>query len=468
MAKPDIYHALNLKPEEAIRYFESKGLKLTKSWNELWQDAQVKSFTVAHVGKMDVLMDIHAGIRDALHDGITEREFMNRLLPTLQAKGWWGKAIDKTTGEILETYPGSSIPVQYGSPARLRLIYQQNLQTAYMAGRYQAMREGAWATPYWQYVAVMDSRTRPAHSALNGRVWRHDDPIWNTLYPPNGWNCRCRISPMSKKSVERKGLQAEDSSDRLVTRSIPAGKNADGSQRYADVTGIKTGKYDENGQEVVMLPDAGWSYNPGKAWVDSQTEHASAKLDSLSGITPREAFDYASKVTQAISETRISKFKGVDPDLLKDTFHLLKTNFYILQLRPGILGEIRQGGIAGSAALKHEMEEVRQIENAGRSVFLPGTIAAVEREFDDAIAMGDPVKYTPYHMAALLAELGYTRDKLALAGFKTDDLGLVARAVYGNLQGSHLRKMETELAELGYKWPDGAIPPELETAIKGR
>ena len=114
------------------------------------------------------------------------------------------------------------------------------------------------------------------------------------------------------------------------------------------------------------------------------------------------------------------------------------------------------------------MEEVRQIEVAGRSVFLPSTIAAVEREFDDAIAMGDPVKYTPYHMAALLAELGYARDKLALAGFKTDGLGLVARAVYGNLQGSHLIKMETELAELGYQWPDGAIPPELETAIKGR
>lgn len=465
MTNPDIAYALNLKPEEAIRYFEEKGLKLTKSWNELWHEAHVKAFTVAHVSKMDILLDIHAGLRDALHDGITEREFLNRLMPILQAKGWWGKAIDKTTGEILETYPSSNIPVQYGSPARLQLIYQQNLQTAYMAGRYQAMTGGVTAIPYWRYVAVMDSRTRPAHSALNGRVWRHDDPIWNTLYPPNGWNCRCRVSPISKKSVERKGLQIEDSTGKLETRSVPAGKNADGSQRYADVTGIRTGRYDNNGQEIVMLPDAGWSYNPGKAWMDSQTEHTAAKLESLSGITPREAFDYVSKLTQAISETRISKFNGVDPDLLRDTAHLLKTNFYILQLRPSILAEIRQGGIIGSAALKHEMEEVKQLEGSGRSVFNPSTIAAVEREFDNAVVLGDPMKYIPYHMAALLAELEYARDKLALMGFNTNDLGLVARAIYGKLQGDHLEKMQVELAELGYIWSD-SVPPELEIALR--
>lgn len=41
MANPDIGFAVNLKPEEAIRYFESKGLKLTKGWNELWQAAHV-------------------------------------------------------------------------------------------------------------------------------------------------------------------------------------------------------------------------------------------------------------------------------------------------------------------------------------------------------------------------------------------------------------------------------------------
>lgn len=467
MASPDIGFAVNLKPEEAIRYFESKGLKLTKSWNELWQAAHVKAFTVAHVAKMDVLLDIHTALRDALHDGMTEQAFMDALIPKLQAKGWWGKAIDKDTGEVLETYPGTSIPVQYGSPARLRLIYQQNMQTAYMAGRYQQLTEGAWATPLWQYVAVKDSRTRPAHDALNGRVWRYDDKIWDTLYPPNGWNCRCRISPMSEKAAKRKGLPVEDSAKLLETRLVPAGKSPDGSIRYAKVVGIKTGIPDNTGKEIVMLPDAGWSYNAGKAWQDSQAEIAERKLSEMEGITPRAAFEHLRNITRAVIETRISKFKHVDPELLKDQFHLLKTNLYILQMRPAILDEIRQGGIAGSAALLHEMEEVRQLEKLGRNIFSPDAIDKIVKEFNDSIELGKPMEYIPYHMAALHTELTYARDKLAQAGFETDDLGMIARAIYGDLQDMPLDKMEMELAELGYRW-SATIPKELEDAIRRR
>ena len=465
MANPDIGFAVNLKPHEAIRYFESKGLKLTKGWNELWQAAHVKAFTVAHVAKMDVLLDIHSALRDALHDGMTEQAFMDALTPRLQAKGWWGKAIDKGTGEVLETYPGTSIPVQYGSPTRLRLIYQQNMQTAHMAGRYQQLMDGAWTTPLWQYIAVKDSNARPTHSALHGRVWRHDDPIWDTLYPPNGWNCRCRVSPMSEKAAKRKGIPVEDSAKLLETRLVPAGKSPDGSMRYAKVVGIKTGIPDNTGKEIVMLPDAGWSYNPGKAWHDSQVEIAQRKLSDLEGITPRAAFKQLQTITRAIAETRLSKFEHVDPDLLKDQFHLLKTNMYILQLRPGILDEIRQGGIAGSAALLHEMEEVRQLEKLGRNVFSPDAIDQIVREFNDSIDLGKPMEYIPYHMAALYTELTYARDKLAAAGFKTDDLGMIARAIYGDLRDIPLDKMEMELAELGYRWPN-TVSPELQDVIR--
>jgi SPP1 gp7 family putative phage head morphogenesis protein len=44
-----------------------------------------------------------------------------------------------------------------------------------------------------QYRAVLDDRTRSEHAALNGLTARADDPVWNTIYPPNGWNCRCEV-----------------------------------------------------------------------------------------------------------------------------------------------------------------------------------------------------------------------------------------------------------------------------------
>lgn len=45
----------------------------------------------------------------------------------------------------------------------------------------------------YEYVTVGDDRVREAHEDLDGTVRKKDDPIWKTIYPPNGWNCRCQV-----------------------------------------------------------------------------------------------------------------------------------------------------------------------------------------------------------------------------------------------------------------------------------
>ena len=98
----------------------------------------------------------------------------------LQTKGWWGRQenVDTDTGEVSQ--------VQLGSPWRLQTIYRTNLQTAYMAGRFQSQLENIDDRPYWQYVAILDGRTRPSHRAMNGKVFRYDDPFWGSFYPHRG------------------------------------------------------------------------------------------------------------------------------------------------------------------------------------------------------------------------------------------------------------------------------------------
>ncbi|MBN0210460.1 minor capsid protein, partial [Pseudomonas aeruginosa] len=108
------------------------------------------------------------------------------LRPTLEAKGWWGR-------QVVVAPDGGAEVAQLGSPRRLDTIYQTNMQSAYMAGRYAAAYEARETHPYWMYVAVMDGVTRPSHAALHGKVFRWDDPIWQHITPPNGYNCRCRI-----------------------------------------------------------------------------------------------------------------------------------------------------------------------------------------------------------------------------------------------------------------------------------
>ena len=51
----------------------------------------------------------------------------------------------------------------------------------------------------WMYDARNDDRVRPSHAAMDGIIFRHDDPIWATHYSPNGWNCRCRVRVLTSE-----------------------------------------------------------------------------------------------------------------------------------------------------------------------------------------------------------------------------------------------------------------------------
>lgn len=262
----DLSAVFGLAPEKAIEYFQSKGYAITWSWKDLRQEVNAKSFTVAKVMRTDILVDIRTALLDAKKNGTTLREFEKTLTPVLQAKGWWGKT------EHTNTLTGEVTTAQLGSPRRLQTIYQTNLQTAYMAGRYKQMMQSTDSHPYWQYVAVLDSRTRPAHRAMNGRVFRYDDALWSTSYPPNGFNCRCRVSALSAAEVEGEGITVDSSEGRLIDHEIPL---KDGTTAT-----VKALRIQVNGQDKLFAPDAGWSYNPAQQaqQLDTLAADATRKL----------------------------------------------------------------------------------------------------------------------------------------------------------------------------------------------
>jgi len=58
--------------------------------------------------------------------------------------------------------------------------------------------------PNLVYSAINDSRTRPAHAAMDGTILPVDHPWWDDHRPPNGFNCRC--SSISLSEEEAKGF----------------------------------------------------------------------------------------------------------------------------------------------------------------------------------------------------------------------------------------------------------------------
>ncbi|ACL71532.1 phage head morphogenesis protein, SPP1 gp7 family [Thioalkalivibrio sulfidiphilus HL-EbGr7] len=261
---PDLGYALRLRPAEAIEYFEGKGYEITWNWWELWEEAHSKAFTVAKLARQDVLEDIRGIMSRTFERGMTEREFIRVMEQRLQAAGWWGK-------KVVVDADGAAEVVQEGSVHRLKTIYRTNTQTAYNVGRYRAQADMARARPYWQYIAVMDARTRPSHAALHLKVFRYDDPIWSSIYPPNGFNCRCRVSALSDRDLERDGLEVESSAGQLSTEVVDVGTDKRTGEVIQRPVTVWSGK-DRFGRDAVFRTDPGWNYNPGEAWTESLDE----------------------------------------------------------------------------------------------------------------------------------------------------------------------------------------------------
>ncbi len=241
---------MTLPPARAIAYFQSKGLAPTMSWKDMQDEAHAVEFAVAGITKLDVLSDIQNSLTRSLTEGMSFRQFQDELEPLLQRKGWLGRGLVADDDGVLQ---GKKL-----MPYRLDTIFRTNIQSAYAAGRYQQQMRNVADRPYWEYNAVMDNRTRPTHAALNGRVFRWDDPIWQTIYPPNGYNCRCWVRALTEAQMKNHPLGAESSDDRLVTVQQPYG--LDGEMRP-----VKAYRDPKTGQ--LLVPDAGFHLNPGRGYL---------------------------------------------------------------------------------------------------------------------------------------------------------------------------------------------------------
>jgi SPP1 gp7 family putative phage head morphogenesis protein len=219
--------SFDLPFKEQIAFFRKKGYKISPtSWRNVWQEAHARAFTVARVTNMDILTDIRKALDKAMKEGILLDEFKKNLLPTLEKRGWFapeGKA-------AIVKMPDGTIRKRL-TPWRLHTIYKTNMSAAYHVGRYKQMQEIKVFRPYWQYMTIIRPGAREEHAAMRGKVYHADHPIWDTWYPPNGFNCGCYIKTLSERQVDQRKLEVE-------TKSIE-------------------GK-----------PDEGWQYNPGKAGLD--------------------------------------------------------------------------------------------------------------------------------------------------------------------------------------------------------
>lgn len=274
----------SIPDDEAVAALRRRGLNFVPSghWTEVWQEAHQTGFTVAQSAGFDVLKDIHVSLVKAMAEGWTFDRFRKELTPTLQNKGWWGRAerVDPLTGEVRE--------VQLGSPRRLQTIFDVNLRVSAAQGDWQRQQSVKDERPYLRYTALLDNRTRPQHRRWHGIILPIDHPWWETHYPPNGWRCRCKVMSVSEEDLEAEGWTISEAPDEGETPWVNP----------------RTG-------EVLMVPrgiDPGWAYNPGNT--DQAAHAAELMMDKVGDCPPlmgSEALRAAVPLTPEGERTRLTK-----------------------------------------------------------------------------------------------------------------------------------------------------------------
>ena len=250
--------SFDITPQDAIDYLKKRRkTELSWHWSDVQKQEHMRAFTVAKMTSATLLDDVRKSLDKAMAEGQSFQEWRKDIIPKLQGV-WLGKTYgDLWDGMTPAEQAGKTPPTpeerdRVIKASRLETIFRTNMFNAYAAGRYRQLKEDADIYPYWRYVTAKDSAVRPAHRALEGKVFKADDPFWSTHYPPNGFNCRCIVEAVDEYDLEMQDLKVQE-----------------GGNTYFDEESSQTVYRDAEGKEYPC--DKGWDYNVGEDTTGKKT-----------------------------------------------------------------------------------------------------------------------------------------------------------------------------------------------------
>ena len=250
--------SFDITPQDAIDYLKKRRkTELSWHWSDVQKQEHMRAFTVAKMASATLLDDVRKSLDKAMAEGQSFQEWRKDIIPKLQGV-WLGKTYgDLWDGMTPAEQAGKTPPTpeerdRVIKASRLETIFRTNMFNAYAAGRYRQLKEDADIYPYWRYVTAKDSAVRPAHRALEGKVFKADDPFWSTHYPPNGFNCRCIVEAVDEYDLEMQDLKVQE-----------------GGNTYFDEESGQTVYRDAEGKEYPC--DKGWDYNVGEDTTGKKT-----------------------------------------------------------------------------------------------------------------------------------------------------------------------------------------------------
>lgn len=359
MMATDQVTPISLKFQEAIDFLKNKLPAPTLAWDDLAGPVHSKVFAVAGATKADLVNDLHAAVTQAIDEGQSITQFRKNFDKAVAAHGW--------------TYKGKR-------GWRTRVIYDNNMRSAHMAGRWQQIQASKDRRPYLQYRTAGDARVRPQHRQWDGKVYPVDHSFWDTHYPPNGWGCRCTIRSLTRDDLAERGLSVET--------ERPTGKSRLIVNKDGEITDM-----------VPLGIDAGWDHNVGKAWLAPEIA-LGEKLARL----PVELRGLMSQKTvtpqfQAVINDRFKQFRSSVKDTLKSGQTLAQAGDRGVAQLVGYLDDATLHALAAEG-IEVESTAVAVLNN--RLLHLDGAHkAATEQPWADALINALPEMFANYRAVVL-------------------------------------------------------------------
>lgn len=218
--------------KEAIEFLRQRLALGEAEWEQLIREVDAAARARSRAMSLAMHEDLLRAVLQSIEEGGTAQQFRDAFDQIAKTHGW--------TGDNVEGW-------------RSALIFRTQTAQAQAAGRWRQIEKNKARFPYLRYVTVGDHRVRPAHAAWHNLVLRADDPWWKTHFPPNGFNCRCRVVQIDERDLVRYKLEVGEAPPlNRVTKII---KTKTGYREVLVPAGIDPGFAYNAGEVGLQLPE---------------------------------------------------------------------------------------------------------------------------------------------------------------------------------------------------------------------
>lgn len=190
---------------EAITSLIDRSPVLAAGWREARDAYERGAFALVRSASQAVTRRIQATIAQAARIGQPRDVVVSEIAEALGARRF-----DESGAAYIRSYADT--------------VFRTSTASAYTAGRHrQAESENVRKViGAWRYDATPDGDVRPNHLAADGFIAHLDDPVWNLMSPPNGFNCRCALTMVPRRQAIQAGAMSEGGLP-IMRSSLPAG-----------------------------------------------------------------------------------------------------------------------------------------------------------------------------------------------------------------------------------------------------